>query len=138
MFLITFWRILTCFSSFLVHLLVFYEYFMRICKNMCEFNPKNHYYFNDSLHFFKSYKIKSERSRTFSTTDGNLDLYWIYKGNHWLSTKSFVVLQWSNFTLKNKKNKNKKKLRVSNPRWIFVFYDCFWQQLKNLRCREGF
>ena len=41
---------------------------MRICKNMCKFNPKNHYYFNDSLHFFKSYKIKSESGRTFSTT----------------------------------------------------------------------
>ena len=59
---------LTYFSSFLVYLLVFYEYFMRICKNMCKFNPKNHYYFSDSLHFFKSYKIKSEPSLTFSTT----------------------------------------------------------------------
>ena len=41
-----------------MYLLVFYVYFMRICKNMCKFNPKNHYYFNDSLHFSKSYKIK--------------------------------------------------------------------------------
>ena len=42
---------------------------MRICKNMCEFNLKNYYYFNDSLHFFKSYKIKSEAGRTFNNTD---------------------------------------------------------------------
>ena len=36
---------------------------------MCKFNPNNHYYFNDSLQFFKSYKIKSEPFRTFNTTN---------------------------------------------------------------------
>ena len=41
---------------------------MRICKNMCKFNPNNHYYFNDSLQIFKSYKIKSEPDRTFNTS----------------------------------------------------------------------
>ena len=41
---------------------------MRIYMDICKFNPKNHYYFNDSLHFFKSYKTKSEPNRTFNTT----------------------------------------------------------------------
>ena len=68
LFMTYFWLILTYFSSFLVYLLVFYEYVMRICKNMCKFNPNNHYYFNDALHFFKSYKIKSEPGGTFNTT----------------------------------------------------------------------
>ena len=77
---------LTYFSSFLVYLLVFYEYFMRICKNMCKFNPKNHYYFNDSLHFFKSYKIKSEGSRSFNTTTSTLTLTIITKNNSLLET----------------------------------------------------
>ena len=35
---------------------------------MCKFNPKNHYYFNDSLHFFKSCKIKSDPNQAFNTT----------------------------------------------------------------------
>ena len=60
---------------------------MTICKNMCEFNPKNHYYFNDSLHFFKSYKIKSEAVRTFNTT-GSLLIFQ-------LSLAQFLIKQFS-------------------------------------------
>ena len=41
---------------------------MRMCKNMCKFNPNNHYYFNDAFRFFKSYQIKSEPSHTSNTT----------------------------------------------------------------------
>ena len=54
---------------------------------MCEFNPKNHYYFNDSLHFFKSYKVKSEAVRTFNTT-GSLLIFQ-------LSLAQFLIKQFS-------------------------------------------
>ena len=60
---------------------------MRICKNMCEFNPKNPYCFNDSLHFFKSYKIKIEAVRTFNTT-GSLLIFQ-------LSLAQFLIKQFS-------------------------------------------
>ena len=63
---------------------------MRICKNMCEFNPKNPYCFNDSLHFFKSYKIKIEVGRTFNTTDSP-GSFLIFQ----LSLAQFLIKQFS-------------------------------------------